>query len=112
MSNIDPEVLYLILTKVAAKEIFYSYDATSGTITHRQLAEVYERVTNNRVGARLNWDTPLGQLNALLKKCGLPSLSAVVLEEGGQSSSSDSLSKVQAAKWPPFSALKKLYRKG
>jgi|GEM_PF-6675785 len=111
MSSIDPEVLYLILTKVAGKQTVYGFDANvppsgqkPGTITRLQLAEVHERITGNRVGARLNWDTPIGQLDALLAKCGLPALRTVVepLNEA-------LLIKVHATQWPAFSALKNLY---
>ena len=86
MSKTDPEVLYLILTKVAARETFYNYDPvklpsgqTPGTITHRQLGEVYERITGNRTSMRTNWNQPLDQLNTLLSQCGLPSLSPLLL---------------------------------
>ncbi len=114
MSRIDPEVLYLILTKVAAKQTFYGYDpaqlATTGqkpgTISTRQLAEVYERVTGNRVGATLKWSTHFTQLDGLLAGCGLPSLS-VVADPGA---TDDRVIKAMATKWPPFSGLKKLYR--
>src|SRR3954471_19679990 len=60
MSNLDPEVLYLILSKVAAQETFYSYQPQGagrplGTITPSELGQVYERITGSRVGTRLNW---------------------------------------------------------
>jgi hypothetical protein len=106
MSTHDPEVLYLILTKVAAKEHFYGFQALQGTILKRELAEVYERITGNRVGTRLNWDPHLTQLNALLSKCGLPALGAVV-----EPTQPAELPKVHATKWPAFSALKDLYSK-
>jgi hypothetical protein len=123
MSNIDPEVLYLILTKVAAKESFYSYDPArlpagqpAGTITKEELGALYERITGNRVGSRLNWAPPLGQLNGLLLRCGLPPVGEVVLAarpaETAPAALSASLAKVHATKWPPFSGLKDLYRKG
>ena len=122
MSKIDPEVLYLILTKVAAKESFYNYEPsrldpgqTPGTITQRQLGEVYERITCNRPGVRLNWDQQFEQLNSLLLKCGLPPLGAVVVAEKNQGAvppSPESLNRVHAVKWPPFGNLKNLYRKG
>jgi hypothetical protein len=123
MSKIDSEVLYLILTKVAAKESFYNYEPkllpstqAAGTVTHRQLGDVYERITGNRTGTRMNWNIPLGQLNALLALCKLPSLSPVILTsaEAGQPltpSAQRALSDVHATKWPPFSALKSLYRR-
>ncbi|MGZ3697327.1 MAG: hypothetical protein ACXWP5_04415 [Bdellovibrionota bacterium] len=114
MSQIDPQVLYLILTKVAAKEIFYNFDGakTTGTITTRQLGEVYERITGNRVGTRLNWTAHLSQVDLLLKQCGLPSLSPVVVIEGGAAATPESLSKAHQTRWPPFAELKNLYRKG
>jgi hypothetical protein len=108
MSSIDPEVLYLILTKVAAKEPFYSFDGKKGTITRRQLGEVYERITGSRVGSRMNWDAPLTQLNTLLQKCGLPAIGLVLSESG---SITPELIAVHAKTWPPFSALKGLYSK-
>lgn len=121
MSTIDPQVLYLILSKVAAKDFFYGFDAkqgapgqTPGTITRRQLSEVYERITGNRVGARLNWDTQVGQLNTLLQKCGLPALGVVLLAEGAQAvagEQNDALKRVHATKWPTFGELKGLYGK-
>ena len=123
MSKIDSEVLYLILTKVAARESFYNYDPARlptgqipGTITHRQLGEVYERITGNRMSLRTNWNVPLDQLNLLLAQCQLPPLSPVLLtsaEAGAkqETAASEELKKVHAAKWPPFSALKTLYRR-
>lgn len=118
MSTIDPEVLYLILTKVARKETFYSYDAAQrgpgqrpGTISSRDLALVYERVTGNRVGTRLNWKTPLDHLDLFLSHCGLPALGKVVSLEKGPESSAVAQGKVQSTQWPAFNALKNLYRK-
>lgn len=104
MSRIDPEVLYLILTKVAAKETFYNFDAKSGTITPEELSEVYGRITSNRPGARLNWGAQVAQLDEMLKKCGLPSLGAVV-----GAGAPEAVSKAHATKWPAFSTLKNLY---
>ena len=118
MSNIDPEVLYLILTKVARKEPFYGYDAAQqqpiqkpGTISSRELALVYERVTGNRVGSRLNWKTPLEQLNLLLSHCGLPAIGKLVLLDQGPEPTPEALDKVQGTQWPAFGALRNLYRK-
>lgn len=117
MSVTDPEVLYLILTKTSARESFYGFDAanpgpgqTPGTITSRQLAAVYERITGNRVGTRLNWATPITQLNTLLGKCKLPPLGVVFLAEGSTTDTA-ALAKAHATKWPPFGALKSLYTK-
>jgi hypothetical protein len=123
MSKIDPEVLYLILTKVAGGGAFYNYDPSTlpstqpkGTITHRHLGEVYERITGNRVGTRINWNQPLDQLNALLSQCRLPSLSPLLLtsaEAGAVTSApyAADIKAVQATAWPAFSALKSLYRR-
>ena len=108
MSSIDPEVLYLILTKVAAREPFYTLDGKSGTINGQQLGEVYERITGSRVGSRVNWEPSLTQINALLKKVGLPALGLVFSED---SKPTEALAKVQATKWPTFAALKALYAK-
>ena len=108
MSSIDPEILYLILTKVATKEPFYSLDGKSGTITRRQLGEVYERITGNRVGSRVNWEPSLTQLNGLLKKCGLPAIGTVLSDEG---TITEAMKGVHSAKWPTFTALKALYAK-
>lgn len=122
--KIDSEVLYLILTKVAARVSFYNYDPATlpsgqiqGTITHRQLGDVYERVTGNRMSARTNWNVPLDQLNLLLARCQLPSLSPLLLTSAEantkqESETSEKLKKVHATQWPPFSALKSLYRSG
>ena len=114
MSKIDPEVLYLILTKVAAKETFYNYIPAQlssgqklGTITLRHLAEVYERITGNRIGATLKWSVPFSQLDALLAQCGLPALSVVA----DVTPAEDRLGKAWATKWPGFGALKTMYRK-
>ena len=107
-NSIDPEVLYLILTKVAAKETFYGFDGKTGTITRRQLGEVYERITSSRVGSRVNWDPSLTQLNMLLQKCGLPALGVVLSDDG---KITNALNSVHSAKWPTFSALKALYAK-
>jgi hypothetical protein len=124
MSKIDPEVLYLILTKVAGRQSFYNYDVAQlpsgqapGTITHRQLSEIYERITGNRMSVRTNWNLPLGQLNALLALCSLPSFSPLLLTSaeagaGSQGAVSSELKRVHDQKWPPFSALKGLYRRG
>lgn len=113
MSQIDPQVLYLILTKVAAKENFYGYDAAKplaplkpGTITPRSLGEVYDRITGGRSGARQNWAPHLQQLHDLVVRCGLPPLTTVV--DGAEG---EALTKVHAAAWPPFHELKKLYGK-
>jgi hypothetical protein len=126
MSKVDSEVLYLILTKVAAKEAFYTYDPKllptgqpAGTITHRQLGEAYERITGNRMSTRTNWNMPVDQLNALLARCGLPSLSPLLLTSAEAQAGpaargagpSVALLQTQAVKWPPFIALKGLYRK-
>lgn len=118
MSNIDSEVLYLILTKVARKEQFYSYDASQdrpgqkpGTISSKDLARVYERITGKRVGSRLNWKTPLEQLNILLSHCGLPAIGKVVLPDQGSEPTTEALNKVQDTQWPAFSALRNLYKK-
>ncbi len=123
MSKIDSEVLYLILTKVAAREKFYNYDPAllpsgqaPGTITHRQLGEVYERVTGNRMSIRTNWNPPLDQLNTLLGQCRLPSLSPLLLTSaeaaaGPPPERARELEKVHSMKWPLFSALKMLYRR-
>jgi hypothetical protein len=123
LSKIDPEVLYLILSKVAAGEAFYNYDPRTlpsgqpvGTITHRQLGEVYERITGNRMGIRTNWSPPLAQLDALLTQCRLPALSPLLLTSaeaasGAAPPDSAAMAKARAAKWPLFSALKGLYRR-
>ncbi len=115
MSRIDPEVLYLILTKVASQESCYTYDPKelapgqrSGTVTPKKLAEVYERITSHRVGSQLNWNAPLAQLDELLARCGLPALSGVVREANGVDEKPWS---APPSKWPAFSALKELYRK-
>ena len=108
MSSIDPEVLYLILTKVAAKEPFYSLDGKSGTITRRQLGEVYERITGSRVGSRVNWDPTLLQLNTLLKKCGLPEIGPVLSDDGKVT---EAVALIHSKRWPTFAALKTLYAK-
>lgn len=123
MSKVDSEILYLILTRVAARQSFYNYEPqqlpstqAAGTVTHRQLSEVYERITGNRTGIRMNWNIPLAQLNALLALCRLPSLSPVILTstEAGQplsAAAKRALSEVHATQWPPFGDLKNLYRK-
>ena len=119
MSTIDPEVLYLILTKVSAKEAFYGFNFAAtpsgqkaGTILRRQFAEVYERITGSRIGARLNWDVPLDQLNALLKKCGFPPLGIIVVPDRAASAIDEAtLAKIHATKWPIFSELKSTYKK-
>jgi hypothetical protein len=120
MSKIDPEVLYLILTKVAAQQSLYNYDPeklptgqTNGTITHRQLSAVYERITGAQMSVRMNWNPHLQQLDALLARCALPSLAPLVLTsaEATMGVPAD-LKKIHAEKWPPFSALKSLYRRG
>jgi hypothetical protein len=121
MSRIDPEVLYLILTKVATKESFYNFDPKllapgqkAGTITFRYLSEVYERVTNNRVGHSFEWAHPLRQLDELLHHCGLPPLGTVVVGEKDQEKDKpwlERLSAVQSTPWPRFGELKGLYRK-
>lgn len=119
MSSIDPEVLYLILTKTSARESFYGFDAMNpgpgqppGTITPRQIAGVYERITGHRVGTRVNWVPPLTQLNALLARCALPPLGTLVrLETAGEPSATatpGALDRVHATKWPTFGALKTL----
>ncbi len=117
MSIVDSEVLYLILTKVAAKESFYTYDPNQipssqkpGTITCQQLGEVYERITGIRTGSRFNWNIPLNQLNGFLLQCSLPALGVVVVT-AGQDSSPALFSSAQATKWPPFGTLKSRYRK-
>ena len=108
---------------MAAQETFYNYDPallpagqTKGTITHRQLGEVYERITSNRMSVRTNWNIPLQQLNALLALCKLPSLSPLILTSAqaaacAETSLSVELAKAQVQKWPPFSTLKTLYRR-
>lgn len=118
MATIDLESLYLILTKVARKEDFYSYCAAQtgpnqkpGTISSKELGLVYERITGRPVGSRVNWNTPLNQLNLFLSHCGLPAIGKVVLQAGSPTSSDEALSKVHSAQWPVFSVLKKLYRK-
>lgn len=124
MSKIDPEVLYMILTKVAARAAFYNYDPAQlpssqpeGTITHRQLGEVYERITGDRVGIRTNWNLPLDQLNVLLGHCRLPSLSPLLLTTAeasappGSAAETEARRRTQEQKWPAFGELKKLYRR-
>ncbi|MBY0472188.1 hypothetical protein K2X30_13560 [bacterium] len=118
MSTVDPEILYLILSKTAAKESFYTFNAAQpgpgqlpGTITRRQLSAVYERITGNRNAGRLGWDAPLTQLNGLLKKCKLPPLGTVLLAEGDAPPDAAVLAQVHAAKWPTFSGLKTLLQK-
>ena len=118
MATIDLENLYLILTKVARKEDFYCYCATQagpgqrpGTIASKELALVYERITGRPIGSRVNWNTPLNQLNLFLSHCGLPAIGKVVIQEGSPPSSPDALARVHSAQWPAFSALKNLYRK-
>jgi hypothetical protein len=111
VSKIDPEVLYLILTKVASREAFYTYDParlptgqSPGTVSPQQLGELYERITGNRVGASTKWSLPLDQLDLFLGRCKLPPLSPLLSGEP------EGLKRAQAAKWPGFGALKKLYR--
>ena len=118
MASIDPEVLYLILTKVARQENFYTYVATQdapgqtpGTIAAKDLAAVYERITGNRVGSRVNWSVPLDQLNLFLSHCGLPALGKLVRQEKGLEATPEALGRVRDTQWPAFSALKNLYRK-
>jgi len=118
VAMIDLETLYLILTKVARKEDFYSYSAAQsapsqrpGTVSSKELALVYERITGRRIGSGLKWDTPLDQLNLFLSHCGLPAIGKVVLLEGVPAPSDEALAKVHSAQWPAFSALKNLYRK-
>lgn len=119
MAQIDLETVYLILTKVAREEVFYTYDPsqrgpsqTPGTITAKELAQIYERITGRPIGSRVNWVTPLDQLNLFLSHCGLPALGKLVLQEGGaHSSSEEALAKVRNTQWPAFSTLKNLYRK-
>jgi hypothetical protein len=106
MSDIDPEVLYLILTKVASKERFYTLDGSTDTITPRQLGEVYERITGSRVGSRVNWEPSLKQLNLLLKKCKLPSLGDVLSVDG---TVADPVAAIGKTKWPTFGELKKRF---
>ena len=118
MATIDLEVLYLILTKVARREDFYSYSGAQsgpgqkpGTISGKELALVYERIKGVRLGSRVKWDTHLGQLNLFLSHCGLPALGKVLLQEGRPDPSPEALAKVQDVQWPPFSSLKNLYKK-
>src|ERR1051326_55903 len=97
MATIDPEILYLILTKVARKETFYGYDPSRGVpgqISARDLGAVYERITGSRVGARVNWSAHFSQLDLLLSHCGLPALSKVVRLESGPESSSEAVAKI------------------
>jgi hypothetical protein len=114
MSTIDPEILYLILSKVARREVVYQFDPTSspvpGTISKKQLAEVYERISGSRPGSRLNWQAPISQLSALLKRCQLPELGVVVLKDADSKPEAASLAKAHAASWPTFAELKKRYR--
>jgi hypothetical protein len=119
MAQMDLEIVYLILTKVARGEVFYTYDPsqkgpgqTPGTITAKELAQIYQRITGRPIGSRVNWNTPLDQLNLFLSHCGLPALGKLVLQEGGaHPSSGEALTKVRNTQWPTFSALKNLYRK-
>lgn len=118
MATIDLETLYLILTKVAQKADFYSYAAAQtgpgqkpGTISSKELALVYERITGRPVGSRVNWKTPLDQLDLFLSHCGLPAVGKVVLQEKGPAPSDEALARVQNAQWPAFSRLKNLYKK-
>jgi hypothetical protein len=118
MAQMDLEVVYLILTKVARGEAFYTYNPAqteagqaSGTITAKELAQVYERITGRPIGSRVNWKTPLDQLNLFLSHCGLPALGKLVLQEDGARPAEEAVAKVRGAQWPAFSALKNLYRK-
>ncbi len=118
MAIIDLETLYLILTKVAQKTDFYSYSAAQtgvgqkpGTISSKELASVYERITGRTLGSRVNWNTSLDQLNLFLSHCGLPAIGKVVLQEKGPVPSEEALARVQSAQWPAFSALKNLYKR-
>lgn len=118
MATIDLEIVYLILTKVAQKEDFYSYRATQtgpnqcpGAITTKELAILYERITGRQIGSRLNWNTPLDQLNLFLSHCGLPAIGKLVLQEGTTAPSDEAFTKVHNTQWPAFNALKNLYRK-
>jgi hypothetical protein len=118
MATLDLEVLYLILTKAARREDFYSYLAAQagpgqqpGTITAKELSAVYERIKGVRLGTRVNWRPHLDQLNLFLSHCGLPALGKVLRQEGGPEPSPEALAKVQGTQWPAFSALKNLYRK-
>ena len=121
MSKIDPEVLYLILTKVAGAQTFYNYDPAQaapgqkpGTITLARLGEVYERVTGHSPGNRTAWTRPLNELNGFLGHCGLPPLGAVVVIDAPAPSGEkepENLGKVRATRWPAFRDLKNLYRK-
>src|ERR1035437_5219175 len=101
---IDLETLYLILTKVARKEDFYSYCAAqsapsqrSGTISYKEVALVYELIIGRRIGSGLNWKAPLDQLNLFLSHCGLPAIGNVVLLKGVPTSSDEALAKVHSA---------------
>jgi hypothetical protein len=119
MAQIDLQTVYLILTKVAHGDSFYTYNPsqtgpgqTPATITSKELAQIYERITGRPIGSRVNWKVPLDQLNLFLSHCGLPALGKIVFQEGGiQQSSEEALSKVRNTQWPAFSALKNLYRK-
>ena len=115
MATIDLETLYLILTKVAQKVDFYTYNAAQtgpgqkpGTISSKELGLVYERITGRPVGSRVNWTASLDQLNLFLSHCGLPALGKVVLLEKGPE---HDLARVQSAQWPAFNVLKNLYKK-
>ena len=120
MSSVDIEVLYLILTKVAAGATFYNYDpkqlppgSIPGTITKKHLAEVYERITGLRTSGALNWGVPIKQIQDILARCKLPSLAPVVVDlEATHPSTAERVAKARATQWPAFSALKDLYKKG
>jgi hypothetical protein len=118
MAQMDLEVVYLILTKVARGESFYTYDPSQkgpgqapGTIASKELAQVYERITGRTIGSRVNWKTPLDQLNLFLSHCGLPAIGKLVMQDHGAGPSDEALAKVRGTQWPAFSALKNLYRK-
>lgn len=117
MSRIDPEVLYLILTKVAAQEGFYNYDPKQlnpgqlpGTITYLQLGDVYKRITSQTSGPHSVWTQPLSQLGELLKKCGLPPLGSVVVTDAAPDPAV--IQKIRATSWPRMGELKALLQNG
>ncbi len=108
MSSVDPEILYLILSKVALKVSFYTLDGKTLTITPKQLSEIYERITGSRVGSRVNWNLHLTQLNNLLLQCGLPAIGDVLSD---QEKVTKNIEIIHSTKWPTFVELKQIYAK-
>lgn len=66
---IDLGVLYLVLREVALVRRIISY---------KQLSVLYFRETGEQHNPHGTWDAPLGDLNAVTHRAGLPAISSIV----------------------------------